>query len=309
MAHDHSHTTAYIEDRNLVVAVAINVLLTLAQIVGGVLSGSLALIADALHNFNDAISLLLALVARRIGRKPPDADRTFGYRRAETVSALINLTALVVVGLFLCYEAILRFFQPADVGGWTVIIVAGIALLIDAATAVLTFSMSRGDMNVWAAFIHNVADAIASVGVIVSGVLLILFDWTLADPIIAMAISAYVIYQGIMGMKPAFRVLTDAVPHGMDLQDVVHAIGSVPGVRSAHHVHLRMLDEHHVSLTAHIVIDSANRTMTDLAEIKAATKALLERRFGILHVTLELESEHEAAAATHSTTVVPPPLK
>ncbi len=307
MPPDHARSAEHVGDLNLVVAVAINLVLTVAQIVGGALSGSLALLADALHNFNDAISLLLALVARRIGRLPPDEQRTFGYRRAETVSALINLTALVVVGLFLSYEAILRFFQPAEVGGWGIIIVAGIALVIDVGTALLTYSMSRQEINIWAAFVHNVADALASVGVILAGLLIIFLDWNLADPIIALVISMYVIYQGVTGMKPSIRVLVDSTPKNTSLEEVVQAIKRVNGVRSVHHVHLRMLDERHASLTAHLVVGEANHSLADLAVIKKLVKGRLADDFNIGHVTVEFESAAEAAVDEHSTTVVPRP--
>ena len=128
MGHGHHHgDLSEIGERRLWWAVSANILLTIAQVIGGILSGSLSLVADALHNFSDAASLLIALVAIRIGRKPPDQFKTFGYKRAETVAALINLTTLIIIGLYLCYEAIMRFITPEPVAGWTVVIVAGIA--------------------------------------------------------------------------------------------------------------------------------------------------------------------------------------
>ena len=175
MGHGHSHgNPSEIGERRLWWAVGANMLLTLAQVIGGLISGSLSLIADALHNFSDAASLLIALVAIRIGRKPPDQFKTFGYKRAETVAALINLTTLIIIGLYLCYEAVMRFINPEPVAGWTVVIVAGIALTVDLFTAVLTYSKSKSSMNIKAAFLHNVSDALASVGVIITGTLILL---------------------------------------------------------------------------------------------------------------------------------------
>ncbi|MBA1332727.1 cation transporter, partial [Candidatus Endoriftia persephone str. Guaymas] len=144
MDHDHQHhDVETMGDRRLAIAIAFNMLLTLAQVIGGVISGSLALIADALHNFSDASSLFIAWVARKIGRQPADHFKTFGYKRAEVIAALINLVTLVLIGFYLIYEAIWRIFEPQVIEGWTVVIVAGIALVVDIATAILTYHMSK----------------------------------------------------------------------------------------------------------------------------------------------------------------------
>ena len=179
----------------MVGAVLVNVLLTFAQVVGGILSGSLSLVADALHNLNDAASLGIALVARRIARRPADSRRTFGYRRAEVIGAIINLTTLIIVGLYLIYEAVSRYFDPRPIEGWVVVWVAGIALAVDIVTALLTFKLSKGNLNIRAAFIHNVSDALASVAVIVAGTLILLYDWYWADLAATVLISGYVLYQ------------------------------------------------------------------------------------------------------------------
>lgn len=173
--HNHHHAED-MGDRRLLIAIIINMLLTLAQVIGGIVSGSLSLIADALHNFSDAASLLIAWVARKIGRQPADHFRTFGYKRAEVIATLINLVSLVIIGIYLIYEAIWRTFEPQVIEGWTVVIVASVALVIDIATAILTFTMSKNSMNIKAAFLHNVSDALASVGVIIAGTLILLYQ-------------------------------------------------------------------------------------------------------------------------------------
>ena len=191
----HSHGEENLSDRQLVFAVAINVLLTLAQIIGGIVSGSLALIADALHNFSDAASLGLAWFARRMGRRPADKLMTFGYAQGEVVAAL-NLTTLLIIGFYLIVEAVNRFAEPQPVEGWTVIWVAGIALIIDLVTAFIVYRGAHDSINMKAAFLHNVSDALASVGVIVAGVLILLYDLTIADLVITLIIAGYVIWQG-----------------------------------------------------------------------------------------------------------------
>src|SRR3954462_3158572 len=160
MPHDHSHSHwhEHTSDRRLVVALALNLLLTIVEVTAGLLSGSLALVADAVHNLSDCGSFVIALVARRIGRWPSDELRTFGYRRAEIIGAVINLTILIVISLYLIYEAIERYFYPRPIDGWTVVAVAAIALAVNAATTAVLYAMSRHNLNVRAAYLHNMAD-------------------------------------------------------------------------------------------------------------------------------------------------------
>jgi len=161
MSHDHRHLEADSGDKRVAIAIWANGLLTVAQIVGGILSGSLALIADAIHNFSDMASLVIAFGARKIARRPADAKMTFGYGRVEIVAALINYTSLIVIGFYLVYEGAMRFADPPQIEGWTVVILGCVALVVDTLTALLTFSMQKGSMNIRALFLHNLSDALA----------------------------------------------------------------------------------------------------------------------------------------------------
>ncbi len=284
----HHHDVEGLNDRRLIVAIAINMLLTLAQVIGGIISGSLALIADALHNFSDAAALLIAWVARRIGRRPPDYFKTFGYKRAEVIAALINLVTLVLVGLYLIYEAIWRAFDPQVIEGWMVIIVAGIALVIDIATAILTYTMSKHSINIRAAFLHNVSDALASVGVIVAGTLILLYDWYWSDTLLTLIIAGYVLYQAAMLLPRTIHILMEGAPEGLSIKEVVDVMESIEGVANVHHLHIWQLDEQKNALEAHVVIADFIET----ERVKMALKAELETRFSIIHSTLEFEIDH-----------------
>ncbi len=289
MGHDHHHHDIdTMGDRRLGWAIAINMLLTLAQVIGGIISGSLALIADALHNFSDAASLLIAWVARRIGRQPPDLFKTFGYKRAEVIAALINLVTLVIVGLYLIYAALWRMYEPQVIEGWTVVIVAGIALVIDIATAMLTYSMSKHSMNIRAAFLHNVSDALASVGVIIAGSLILLYDWYWTDTVLTLLIAGYVLYQAASLLPKTIHILMEGTPEDISIKEVIRTMEDIEGVSNVHHVHLWQLDEHKDALEAHVVITDFAQT----EQIKAALKAELEKQFSIVHSTLEFEIEH-----------------
>ncbi|MBU2339758.1 MAG: cation diffusion facilitator family transporter [Alphaproteobacteria bacterium] len=287
-SHDHgghSHGEENLSDRQLIFAVAINVLLTVAQIIGGIVSGSLALIADALHNFSDAASLGLAWFARRIGRRPADKLMTFGYAQGEVVTALINLTTLLIIGFYLLVEAINRFADPQPVEGWTVIGVAGIALVIDLVTAFITHRGARDSINMKAAFLHNVSDAMASVGVIAAGVLILLYDFYLADLIITVVIAGYVIWQGLSLMPRTVRLLMGAVPDEVEFDQIVRALQEHEGVAGVHHVHVWNLGEHHRALEAHLTPFTAS--LQAFEELKQPLRDLLLERFGIAHATLE----------------------
>ena len=276
------------DDRRLLVAIAVNMLLTLAQVVGGILSGSLALIADALHNFSDAASLLIAWVARRVGRRPADHFKTFGYKRAEVIATLVNLVTLVLVGLYLVYEGLWRLFEPQIIEGWMVVIIAGVALVIDVITAMLTFSMSKRSMNIRAAFLHNVSDALASVGVIVAGAAILLYGWYWIDAAVTLLIAGYVLYQAATLLPKTVHILMEGTPEDVVIEEVISVMESVEGVSNIHHLHIWQLDEHKNALEAHVVITSFSET----EPIKSALKAALAEQFSIIHSTLEFEVDH-----------------
>ena len=290
MGHGHHHhhgDPSEIGEKRLWWAVGANILLTLPQVIGGIISGSLSLIADALHNFSDAASLLIALIAIRIGRKPPDQFKTFGYKRAETIAALINLTTLIIIGLYLCYEAIMRFITPEPIAGWTIVIVAGIALVVDILTALLTYSQSKNSMNMRAAFLHNLTDALASVGVIIAGTLILLYGWVWTDAAMTLLIAGYVLYHGLHEIPKVIHLLMEGTPEGIAIEDVISGMETQGGVQNVHHVHIWQLDEKRNALEAHVVIDDQGR----MDEIKRELKQILKDRFSIEHSTLEFEHQ------------------
>lgn len=295
MGHSHHHhidPTA--GDSRLLGAIAVNVVLTLAQLVGGLVSGSLALVADAVHNLSDAASLGIALAARKIARRPMQPSMSFGYGRAEVVAALVNYTALILIGVYLAWEAAWRFVDPTPVGGWIVVIVAGAALLVDAVTALLTWRMARDSVNIRAAFLHNLADAGGSIAVIVSGVLILLFDWWVVDPIITLGIAGYILWMALSEMPLVIRMLMLASPAGLSPEAVHASAQEVSGVQAIHNAQLWEMQEHQPAFHAHVVIRTGDWTRADA--IKRLIKARLKRDFGIDHSVLELECAAHACA-------------
>ena len=294
MPHDHPHIDPDSGDRRVGVAIAANGLLTVAQLAGGVASGSLALIADAVHNLSDMASLVIAFAARRIARRPADARMTFGYGRIEIVAALINYTTLIVVGLYLIYEGAMRLVEPPEVAGWTVVILGAVALVVDALTAALTWSMQKDSVNIRALFVHNLSDALASVAVIAGGALILLYDLRWVDPAITILIAGYILYLAITEIGGPIRTLMLGSPPGIDNDAVIAAVRGVGGVADVHHVHLWQMEEHAAALDTHVVIEEAAWERAE--DVKREVKDTLRAAFGISHSTLELEREARACA-------------
>ena len=285
--HDHAHLDPASGDRRVSVAIWANGLLTVAQIIGGIAAGSLALIADALHNLSDMAALIIAFAARKISRRPADARMTFGYARIEVVAALINYTTLILIGLFLVYEGTMRLIDPPEVGGWIVVIVATVALIIDTVTALLIWSMQKGSVNMRALFLHNLTDALGSVAVIVGGTLIILYDLRWVDPAITIGIAGYILWLSLREIGAPVRTLMLGAPEGIDGTAVIAALRGVTGVTDVHHVHLWQMQENAAALDCHVVLADGHWHRHE--EIKAGIKELLQHDFNIGHSSLEFE--------------------
>ncbi len=294
MPHDHGTTqvAAKSGDKRVAIAIWANGLLTVAQVAGGIFSGSLALIADALHNFSDMASLIIAFGARKIARRPADTRMTFGYGRVEIVAALINYTTLILVGFYLIYEGAMRFIDPPQVKGWWVIILGSIALAIDTLTALLTYSMQKRSVNIRALFLHNLSDALASVAVIFGGVLILLYDIRWVDPAITVLIALYILYLAFTEIGGTIRTLMLGSPPDTDIDAVIAAISGLKGVAEVHHVHFWQMEEHQAALDTHVVLEAA--AWDQLEEIKGAIKRMLSEDFDIRHSTLEFEHPDHA---------------
>ena len=234
-------------------------------------------------------ALVIAFAARKIARRPADARMTFGYGRIEVVAALINYTTLILVGAYLIYEGGLRLIDPPAVAGWTVVILGGLALLVDALTAGLTWSMQKHSVNIRALFLHNLSDALASVAVIVGGTLILLYDLRWVDPAITIGIALYILYLALTEIGGPIRTLMLGSPPEIDAAEVIAALQATDGVEDVHHVHLWQMQEDAAALDCHVVLTAAG--WGRLEAIKSEIKARLAARFDITHSSLEFEHE------------------
>jgi cobalt-zinc-cadmium efflux system protein len=286
MSADHHHYRPE-NNRGLSFAVFINLSLTLFQFIGGILSGSLSLLADAVHNLSDAASLGIALFARKISLKPADEAKTFGYQRAEVIAALINTTLLITISLYLIYEAFWRLLEPQVIAGSIIIFVASIALIIDIITAIITFKKSKNNMNMKAAFLHNLSDGLSSIGVIIAGLLIFLYKIYWIDTLLTFLVAGFILWQAIKLLPNTIHLLMEGSPKNILPKDIKESIKKIVGIKDIHHIHIWHLDENRIAMEANVIV-TANR-LSEVEPIKEKIKNLLKNNFNIVHSTLEFE--------------------
>ena len=293
MAHDHKHHHPHsIEDASigkLWISIFLNLIITIAEVIGGLLSNSLALLSDAIHNLNDTISLGISLIARKISKKGVSSQKTFGYRRAEIIGAFINLITLVIVALFLIKEGIERFIDPQPIDGLTMFWVAIIGLAGNLITAGLLFKDSKENLNLRSAYIHILSDALSSVGVIIGGWLIIQYQWFVVDTILTILIGGYILWHSYHMLRETIDILMEAKPEHLDLENLEKQMLSIKEVCGVHHLHVWRLDEQQILLECHVVIEKED--VLQMEEVKSKLKKMLHDEFDITHSTLEFEFE------------------
>lgn len=293
MAHSHDHGYHHHgegqTEGRLWVSIGLNFMITLAEFVGGIISGSLSLLSDALHNLNDTVSLGISLVARKISKRDANREKTFGYQRAEIIGAFINLVTLVIIALFLIKEGIQRFYNPQPIDGTVMFVVAIIGLLGNVITAALLFRSSKENINIRSAYIHILSDALSSVGVIVAGVLILWYKLYIIDTILTLVIAGYILWQSYHMLRKTINILMESTPAGLELPNIQSAMAGISGVLDIHHLHVWRLDEHNILLESHVVIDEND--LDQMESIKTSLKEMLSSQFNIHHSTLEFEFE------------------
>jgi cobalt-zinc-cadmium efflux system protein len=279
----HGHAPADF-GRAFAVATALNLALVVLQGVYGVLANSMALLADAGHNLGDVVGLLMAWAAHHLANRDPTSRFTYGFRSASILAALFNAVILLVMTGAIAWEAVQRFFTPADVAGVTVMVVAAIGIVINGLSAWLLMA-GQGDLNVRGAFLHMLADAGVSFGVIVAGGAIVLTGWRWLDPLASLIVSA-VIVAGTWGLlREATRMSLAGVPRGIDPLQVRAYLESLPGVTAAHDLHIWAMSTSETALTCHLVMPKGHPGDAFLADISRA----LHHRFRIGHPTLQIE--------------------
>jgi cobalt-zinc-cadmium efflux system protein len=302
---DVDRPAARVDRRPLVIALAITTTFLVVEVIGAALTNSLALLADAVHMLTDVAAIGLALFAMWLAGRPTREERTFGFLRAEILAALVNAVALIVIALYIFWEAWNRLKDPPEVKSGLLLIVAVAGLIANAAAA---WILSRGEghrhnLNTRGAFLHVVGDLLGSVATIVAAVVMALTGWYTADPILSAVIGGLVVFGAWSLLRESVDVLLEAAPRGMALADVRKVMTAVPGVLGVHDLHVWTVTSGLTALSAHVetdALDDWEATMTRLA-------AVLRERFDIAHVTLQPESPHARDGAWDRCSIDAPP--
>jgi len=293
-AHSHDHAPASF-GRAFAIGIALNGAFVLIEAIYGWRAGSLALLADAGHNLSDVGGLVLAWAALAAARVRPDARHTYGWRRGSTLASFTNAVILLVAMGSLAWEAIQRLQTPSPVAAGTVMVVAGIGVIINGVTAALFMAGSKSDLNIRGAFLHMAADALVSVGVVLAGALYLWRGWTWIDPVVTLLITAVIVVGTWSLFRKSLHLLFDGVPENVDVSAVRDKLLGLPGVIGVHDLHVWALDTTATALTAHLVISAGHR---DPDALLHEAEEELHEHFEIRHMTLQLESEAFAQTCT-----------
>lgn len=287
MHHTHAHVTTD-TNKAFLLSAALNTVFVIVEVIFGFLANSLALLADAGHNFVDVLTLLLAWGANTLANIKPTNRRTYGYRRATILAALFSSLALLGTMMMITYEAILRLQSTVEPQSILIIIVAAVGVIINFATAALFLGHKDSDLNVKGAFLHLLADGLVSVAVVLGGLIIFFTGWLLVDPILSLLIVATIAYSGWGLLKDSFNLSVDAVPQNIDIEEVKTYLLNLPGVTDIHDLHIWAMSTTQVAMTAHILRESVN---IDDDFLHQTTKELKDK-FGIHHATIQIENGH-----------------
>ncbi len=295
MSHSHSHVHIQkheVKASNLVFSIVLNLVITIAQIVGGIISGSLALISDALHNFSDVLSLVFSLVAHKLSRRKASIDQTFGYKRAELIAAFVNAATLVIVAFILIYGAIERFFNPHPIQSGLVIWLALLGIVVNGLSVIFLKKDADHNLNMKSAYLHLLTDMMASVAVLVGGLLMKFYGWFWVDSLMTILIAIYLIVVGIDLLKKSTKMLMLFTPEHIDIKEIVREVHKIKGIGKLHHIHVWHLNEEELHLEAHL--DCAEDIkMSEFNDLLHEVEMVLFNKFGINHINIQPEFKKE----------------
>lgn len=284
--HSHSHDISSIKGINLILVVLLNFIITVAELIGGIYSGSLSLLSDALHNFSDGIAIVISYIAMKIAGKEKDEQKTFGYKRTTILAALLNSIVLIAISIFLFKEAYIKFINPQPINGMVVIWVALLGLIANFIGVLLLQKGSQGDMNIKSSYLHLLSDALSSLGVVIGGIIIYYFNIYWIDPLLTVLIGLYVMKESFEIVKKSINILMQGVPEEIDVVAIAQDLQNITGVENVHHVHVWSLDESNINFEAHVNIE--DMLISDTQEMMEQIEHKL-LHFGITHTSIQFE--------------------
>lgn len=286
MEHEHSHHHGKLQGKKLILVTLLNLAITAVQVIGGLVSGSLSLLSDAIHNFADSSAIFIAFAANRISLRKADKKKTFGYKRAEIIAALFNGSILIAICLFLFYEAYERFRSPKPIDGRIMLTVASFGLLANLVSIIILHSDKKKNLNIKTAYLHLLGDTLSSFAVIAGGVCVYFWNMTWVDPVVTVLVCCYIIYHAWGAVLETVDILMHTVPEEINLDEIKEAIEKIEGVDNIHHIHVWKLDDSHIHFEAHINL-SSNVRMDEMMSVRNDVEDVLAERFHISHTTLQ----------------------
>lgn len=286
--HDHAHHHHQVTGRNLSLSILLNVGITVAQVVGGFISGSLSLLSDALHNFSDVLSLILSWVAHRLAQRKPTIANTFGYKRAEILAAFLNAATLIVVAVFLIFEAVDRFSHPVSIGSSLVIWLSLLGIVFNGASTLLLKKDAAHSVNMRSAYLHLLTDTVASVAVLAGGLLMKYLQWFWIDGVITLAISCYLIAMALGLLKSTTKMLLLFTPENLDVDAIVEKLHTVTRGNRLHHIHVWNLNDTQLHFEAHLECFQ-DLSVSQFNAIAKDVRQVLQHEFHIYHCILQPE--------------------
>lgn len=285
MSHSHSHQSS---QKNLLYSIVLNVLITVSQVIGGFLSGSLALLSDALHNFTDVVSLVISYVAAKFSSKSATSNMTFGYKRAEIIAAFVNSASLIIIAIILIKESVVHFLNPQTINSDLVIWLSALAILGNGISVLLLLKDRKTNMNLSSAYFHLLTDMLASVAVLAGGLLMKFYGIYWVDSVLTFLIAVYLIYVGYKLFRDSFNVLMLFTPQDIDIEQIVTKINALPLVKHMHHVHIWQLNEDELHLEAEIDFEE-DISLSKFEDILEKIESILLSDYGINHVNIQPE--------------------
>ena len=284
----HSHNHGDLKGRNLLISILLNIVITVSQVIGGLVSGSLALLSDALHNFSDVLSLIISYAANKLSGRKASTNKTFGYKRAEIIAAFVNASTLIIVAVLLIIEAIKRFQHPQEIESDLVIWLSLLGIIANGFSVLLLKEHADKNMNMKSAYLHLLTDMLASVAVLIGGLLMKYYEIYWIDSFLTFGIAIYLIYVGYKLLLESVKVLMLFTPSDMSVRDIAKSVNQLKSIKNIHHIHIWQLNEDEIHLEAHIDFEN-DINLSEFDIILDDIEELLFEKYSINHVNIQPE--------------------
>ncbi len=286
MGHEHHHHE--VEGKNLFFTILLNAGISLAELIGGIISGSISLISDAIHNFSDVISLVVSYIANRLAKREATEKQTFGYRRSEIIAAFLNSATLIVLAVFILFEAVERFINPVEISSNLVIWLALGSIAVNGLSLLFIKKDAESNMNMKSAYLHLFGDMMTSIAVLIGGILMKYFHIYWIDPVFSILIAIYLLYLSWDIFKSSLKIMMQFTPEHIDIKEIAKDVAKIEDVKNIHHIHIWQISEHDIMFEAHIDMENDVK-ITDFERILKSVEDYLHDKYEIHHVTLQPE--------------------